>query len=182
MWIISAQQLFFTANRELVSCLGRKNWASQLNPRHSDVYRLTGNFSRWLQPWRTQDHTLGRVRKIWAVWFILLITNPWYGQQSLYTCTRNHTTSPPRGNFSYPLSSGTWYFAELMYQRPILCTFQINVDFLVVPYKGLYGGGGGRAITLSYFPYLLPLGEGGRGESEYVKLIYVLAEHRIQNT
>jgi hypothetical protein len=31
----------------------------------------------------------------------------------------------------------------LMNQRPILCTFHIAVDFLIVPYKGLYRGGGG---------------------------------------
>ena len=36
VWRISAKQLFCTANRELVSFLGRKNRASQLNPRHSD--------------------------------------------------------------------------------------------------------------------------------------------------
>jgi hypothetical protein len=36
------------------------------------------NLSRGLQPWRTQDDTLGRVRKIWPVWFIPLITNPWF--------------------------------------------------------------------------------------------------------
>jgi hypothetical protein len=35
------------------------------------------NLIRGLQPWRTQDDTLGRVRKIWPVWFIPLITNPW---------------------------------------------------------------------------------------------------------
>jgi hypothetical protein len=30
-----------------------------------------GIFSRGWQPWRSQDHTLGRVRKIWAWWLIL---------------------------------------------------------------------------------------------------------------
>ncbi len=40
----SAEQLFCTANRELVSCLGRKNRASQLNPRHSDVYARQETF------------------------------------------------------------------------------------------------------------------------------------------
>jgi hypothetical protein len=35
VWRISAKQLFCTANRELVSFLGRKNRASQLNPPHS---------------------------------------------------------------------------------------------------------------------------------------------------
>jgi hypothetical protein len=36
----------------------------------------------------------------------------------------------------------------IMYRRPILCTFHITVDFLIVTYKGLYGlGGGGGAIT-----------------------------------
>ena len=43
--------------------------------RHSD-YRSAVNFSRGLQPWRTQDHTLGQVRKIWAVW--LLHLPPWF--------------------------------------------------------------------------------------------------------
>jgi hypothetical protein len=38
--------------------------------------RSAGIFSRGWQPWRTQDDTLGRVRKIWPVWFIPLITNP----------------------------------------------------------------------------------------------------------
>jgi hypothetical protein len=70
VWRISAAQLFNTVNGELVSCLGRKNKASQLNQRHSDVYRSTVNFSRGLQPWRTQDHIFSQVRKIWAVWFI----------------------------------------------------------------------------------------------------------------
>ena len=36
VWAISAEQLFITVNRELMSCLGRKNRASQLNPGHSD--------------------------------------------------------------------------------------------------------------------------------------------------
>jgi hypothetical protein len=35
------------------------------------------NLSRGLQPWRSQDDTLGRVREIWTVWLILLITDPW---------------------------------------------------------------------------------------------------------
>ncbi len=35
---------------KLVSCLGRKNRASQLNQRHSDVYRSAVNFSRGWQP------------------------------------------------------------------------------------------------------------------------------------
>jgi hypothetical protein len=71
VWTISAKQLFNTVNGELVSCLGRKYRASQLNPRHSDVYCSAGIFFRWWQPWRSQDHTLGRVRKIWALWLIL---------------------------------------------------------------------------------------------------------------
>ncbi len=57
VWRISAEQLFNTVNGELVSCLGRKNRASQLNPRHSDVYCSAGIFSRGWQPWRSQDHT-----------------------------------------------------------------------------------------------------------------------------
>ncbi len=65
MWRISAEQLFNTVNGELVSCLGRKNRASQLNQRYSDVYHSAVNFSRGWQPWRTQDDTLGQVRKIW---------------------------------------------------------------------------------------------------------------------
>ncbi len=36
-----------------------------------------------------------------------------------------------------------------MYRRPVWCTFHIAVDFLVVPYKGLCGwGGGGGKVTL----------------------------------
>ncbi len=70
MWRISAEQLFNAVNGELVSCLGRKNRASQLNQRYSDVYHSAGNFSRGWQPWRTQDDTLGQVRKIWAVWLL----------------------------------------------------------------------------------------------------------------
>ncbi len=42
-------------------------------------------------------------------------------------------------------------------------SYALAVDFLIVPYKGFFGLGG--------------TGE----ESEYVKLLYVLAEHRIQN-
>ncbi len=72
MWRISAEQLFNTVNGELVSCLGRKNRASQLNQRYSDVYHSAVNFSRGWQPWRTQDDTLGQVRKIWAVWLLHL--------------------------------------------------------------------------------------------------------------
>ncbi len=71
VWTISAEQLFNTVNGELMSCLGRKNRASQLNPHHSDVYCSAGIFFRGWQPWRSQDHTLGRVRKIWALWLIL---------------------------------------------------------------------------------------------------------------
>ncbi len=51
---------------------GRKNRASQLNQRHSYVYRSAVNFSRGWQTWRTQDDTLGQVRKIWAVWLLHL--------------------------------------------------------------------------------------------------------------
>ena len=75
VWRISAAQLFNTVNGELVSCLGRKNRASQLNQHYSDVYHSAVNFSRGWQPWRTQDDTLGQVRKIWAVW--LLHLPPW---------------------------------------------------------------------------------------------------------
>ncbi len=75
MPIISAEQLFNTENGELVSCQGRKNRDSQLNQHLSDVYCSAVNISRGLQPWRTQDHTLGQVRKIWAVW--LLHLTPW---------------------------------------------------------------------------------------------------------
>ncbi len=71
-WRISAEQRFNTVNGELVSCLGRKNRASQLNQRYSDVYGWAVNFSREWQPWRTQDDTLGQVRKIWAVWLLHL--------------------------------------------------------------------------------------------------------------
>jgi hypothetical protein len=77
VWRISAKQLFNTVNGELVSCSGRKNRASQLNLSHSDVYCSTGIFSRGWQPWRSQDHTLGRVRKIWALWLILKGTQDW---------------------------------------------------------------------------------------------------------
>ncbi len=59
-----------------MSCQGRKNRDSQLNQHLSDVYRSAVNFSRGLQPWRTQDHTLGQVRKIWAV--CLLHLTPWH--------------------------------------------------------------------------------------------------------
>ena len=76
--IISDEQVFSTVNGELVSCQGRKNRDSQLNQHLSDVYRSAVNFSRGLQPWRTQDHTLGQVRKIWAVW--LLHLPPWDSQ------------------------------------------------------------------------------------------------------
>jgi hypothetical protein len=72
VWIISAEKIFSTVNRELVSRLGRTNRASQLNPRHSVVYRLAGNLSRGWQPWRSQDDTHNaRVRKIWTLWLIL---------------------------------------------------------------------------------------------------------------
>jgi hypothetical protein len=50
-----------------------------------------------------------------------------------------------------------------MYRRPVLCTFHIAVEILIVPYKGRMDVGGG-------------------GGSEYVRLIYVLAEYRPQNT
>jgi hypothetical protein len=44
----------------------------KLNPRHSDVYCSAGMFSTgWRQLWRSQDHTLGWVRKIWALWLNL---------------------------------------------------------------------------------------------------------------
>jgi hypothetical protein len=48
-----------------------------------------------------------------------------------------------------------------MYRRPILCTFHIAVDFLIESLKKACMGGGG-------------------GGDEYVKLLYVLAENRIQ--
>ncbi len=57
VWRFSAEQLFITVNGELVSCLGRKNRASQLNPGHSDVYCSAVIFSRGWQPWRLQEHT-----------------------------------------------------------------------------------------------------------------------------
>ncbi len=41
---------------------------------------LAGKPSRGMQPWRTQDDTLGRVRKIWAVW--LLHLPPWAAQST----------------------------------------------------------------------------------------------------
>ncbi len=71
VWTISAEQFLNRVNGELMSCLGRKNRASQLNPHHSDVYCSAGIFFRGWQPWRSQDHTLGRVRKILALWLIL---------------------------------------------------------------------------------------------------------------
>ncbi len=57
-------------NRDFFGPLNLGPKKSQLNQRHSDVYSSAVNFSRGLQPWRTQDDTLGQVRKIWAVWFI----------------------------------------------------------------------------------------------------------------
>ncbi len=59
-----------------------KDLCSMVNPLITDPCSLRcphslENLSRGLQPWRTQDDTLGRVRKIWPVWFIPLITNPW---------------------------------------------------------------------------------------------------------
>jgi hypothetical protein len=50
VWTISAEQLFNTVNGELMSCLGRKNRASQLNPCHSDDYCSAGIFFRGWQP------------------------------------------------------------------------------------------------------------------------------------
>jgi hypothetical protein len=49
VWRISAAQLFNTVNGELVSCLGRKNRASQINhtekKRKSNVPHIKGNLA-----------------------------------------------------------------------------------------------------------------------------------------
>ncbi len=53
-----------------------------------------------------------------------------------------------------------------MYLRPILCTFHITVDFLFVPYKGLYGWGwGGGGSEYEKLLYVLAIAGGGGGES-----------------
>ncbi len=52
-------------------------------------------FSRGWQPWRTQDHTLGRVRKIWPVWFIPLITNPCAIQRGVVERSYPYLPPPP---------------------------------------------------------------------------------------
>ncbi len=64
---------------------------------------------------------------------------------------------------------------QFIYQKPILCTFHIAVEFLFVPYKGLYGWGGGSAYVK--FLYVLATAREEWGKSKCIKLLYILAEH-----
>ena len=152
MSIISAEQLFNTVNGELVSCQGRKNRDSQLNQHLSDVYRSAVNFSRGLQPWRTQDHTLGQVRKIWAVWLLHLTPCIAHLQlllweQCRYLCAelrgqilgrtwdKSLQSFPPCSSQS---TSRVWYDGERTFEEmENICTNTYNcktVTFLVSSY------------------------------------------------